>query len=122
VDDDGTADGSQPYRIVLGKAQSADPNYNVIDPPDVNATNSDNDSAGITLKNQDGLTTKENGAMASFQIVLNSRPTADVTIAISSSNAQRGYRHPRVDQVHRHQLGCASNDHDYRRQRRHCRW
>jgi len=90
VDDDGTADGSQPYRIVLGKAQSNDGNYNVIDPPDVNVINTDNDSAGITLKNQSGLTTKESGAMASFQIVLNSRPTADVTIAISSGNTKEG--------------------------------
>jgi large repetitive protein len=90
VDDDGTADGAQPYRVVLGKADSKDGNYNVIDPPDVNVTNTDNDSAGITLRNQNGLTTKENGMMASFQIVLNSRPTADVTIAISSSNTKEG--------------------------------
>jgi hypothetical protein len=90
VDDDGTADGAQPYRIVLGKAQSKDGNYSVIDPPDVNVTNTDNDTPGISLKNQNGLTTKENGMMASFQIVLNSRPTADVTIAISSSNTKEG--------------------------------
>jgi large repetitive protein len=90
VDDDGTADGSQPYRVVLGKAQSLDGNYNVIDPPDVNVMNTDNESAGVTLRNQNGLTTKENGMMASFQIVLNSRPMANVTLAISSSNTKEG--------------------------------
>jgi large repetitive protein len=90
VDDDGTADGSQPYRVVLGKATSADANYNVIDPPDVNVTNTDNESAGISLRNQNGLTTKENAMMASFLVVLNSRPMADVAIAISSSNTKEG--------------------------------
>jgi large repetitive protein len=90
ADDDGTADGSQPYRVVLGKAESKDGNYNVIDPPDVNVVNTDNESAGITLRNQNGLTTRENGMMTSFQILLNSRPTADVTIAISSSNTKEG--------------------------------
>jgi len=90
VDDDRTADGAQPYTVILGKAQSPDPNYNVIDPPDVKVSNTDNDSAGITLINQNGLTTKETGAMASFQVVLNSKPMADVTIALSSSNTKEG--------------------------------
>ncbi|HEX2877742.1 MAG TPA: hypothetical protein VHP33_41115, partial [Polyangiaceae bacterium] len=90
VEDDGTADGAQPYRVVLGKAQSTDANYSVIDPPDLNASNTDNDSAGITLRNVANLTTRETGATATFQIVLNSRPTADVTIGLSSSNTKEG--------------------------------
>ena len=91
VDDDSTADGAQPYRIVLGKAQSNDGNYSVFDPPDLNASNTDNDSAGITIRNPGNLMTRETGVTTTtFQIVLNSRPTADVVIGLSSSNTKEG--------------------------------
>jgi hypothetical protein len=89
VEDDGTADGSQQYQVWLLLAQTTDPNYN-INPPNVNVVNTDNDSPGITLKNTNNLTTKEDGSMATFQIVLNSKPTANVSIALSSSKPAEG--------------------------------
>lgn len=90
VDDDGTADGAQPYTVRLGLPQTTDEKYALIDPPDVSFRNTDNDSPGISLRSANNLTTSEAGGMASFQIVLNSRPKADVKIALSSSRTSEG--------------------------------
>lgn len=90
VDDDGSADGAQPYSVRLGLPQTNDAKFAVIDPPDVQLRNTDNDSPGITLKNTSDLTTSEAGVMTSFQVVLNSRPKANVTIALSSSRPREG--------------------------------
>ena len=46
--------------------------------------------AGITVTPTSGLTTTEAGGTATFTVVLNSQPTADVTIALSSSRHHRG--------------------------------
>ena len=55
-------------------------------------TNTDNDTAGITVDADAGpLTTTEAGGTATFTVVLNTQPTANVTIALSSSNT--GGRH-----------------------------
>ena len=48
---------------------------------DVTVTNTDNDTAGITVTPTTGLTTTEAGGTATFTVVLNTQPTADVTIA-----------------------------------------
>lgn len=89
VDDD-VADGTQPYRIALGAAQSGDPNYNRRDPNDVNVSNIDDDTAGITVSNASMLRTHERGDTATFQIALNSKPTAAVAIGVSSNRASEG--------------------------------
>jgi large repetitive protein len=89
VNDD-VADGPQPYRVALAAAQSGDPNYNGWDANDVNVLNIDDDTPGIRVVNAGMLTTQENGATASFQIVLNSKPTAGVNIAVSSSRTAEG--------------------------------
>jgi len=47
--DDAIADGNQVYSIVTAPAMSADASYNGMNPPDVSVTNTDNDSAGITV-------------------------------------------------------------------------
>jgi hypothetical protein len=88
--DDQVADGAQPYRIVTAAATGTDPAYAGIDPPDVNVTNIDNDSAGITVTAGPNLQTTEAGGTATFSIVLNSMPTAPVAIAVSTSNAGEG--------------------------------
>jgi hypothetical protein len=90
VDDDGSADGAQPYTVKLGQPQTTDAKYAAIDPPDVQLRNTDNDSPGISLRNASNLATSEAGGMASFQIVLNSKPKADVSIALSSSRTTEG--------------------------------
>ncbi|MEK6798393.1 MAG: choice-of-anchor Q domain-containing protein [Planctomycetota bacterium] len=88
--DDAVDDGNIAYTIVTAAAGSADASYNGLDPGDVSGTNTDNDTAGITVNPTSGLVTTEAGGTAQFTIVLNSQPTADVTIAVSSSDTSEG--------------------------------
>ncbi|MEG4109920.1 FG-GAP-like repeat-containing protein, partial [Microcoleus sp. S13_C5] len=88
--DDAVADGPQPYKIVTKAASSTDPNYNNLDPEDVTVTNSDNETPGITINPTAGLTTGEDGTKANFTVVLNTQPTADVTIGLNTDNAAEG--------------------------------
>lgn len=88
--DDAINDGDIGYSIVTGSVTSGDVNYNGINPSDVSATNRDNDIAGITVAPTSGLVTTEAGGAATFTIVLNSQPTASVTVPLSSSNLAEG--------------------------------
>jgi hypothetical protein len=94
--DDLVVDGPITYTIVTAPAVSTDANYNTRDAADVLVTNSDNDSAGITVTAATTpLTTTEAGGTATFTVVLNTQPTANVTIALSSSNEGSWYRQSR---------------------------
>src|SRR5205823_384339 len=88
--DDFVIDGNVAYNIITAPASSADPLYNGLNPPDVTATNMDNDSATITVSPTSGLVTSESGASATFTVVLGTIPTANVTIGLSSSNTAEG--------------------------------
>src|SRR5439155_323393 len=88
--DDQVQDGAIAYNIVLGAAASVDPIYAGMDPADVALSNADNDAAGITVAPTSGLLTSEAGGSATFSVVLNSQPTADVVIPVASSNAPEG--------------------------------
>src|SRR5207302_8902653 len=57
---------------------------------DVSLTNTDDDTAGITVSPTSGLTTTEAGSDVSFDVVLNSQPTANVVIGISSNDTTEG--------------------------------
>ena len=57
---------------------------------DVSVTNTDNDTAGITVTPTVGLTTTEAGGTATFTVVLDAQPTADVTIGLSSGDTSEG--------------------------------
>jgi hypothetical protein len=83
-------DGDIAYSIVTAAASSADANYNGLNAADVSVTNTDNDTAGITVSPTSGLVTTEAGGTATFTVVLNSEPTADVTIGLSSSDTTEG--------------------------------
>ena len=83
-------DGDIVYRIVTAAAVSADLNYGGFDAIDVLVTNTDDDTAGITVTPTSGLTTTEAGGTATFTVVLNAQPTADVAIGLSSSNTAEG--------------------------------
>jgi large repetitive protein len=87
---DALADGNQPFSILLGAAQSTDPGYNGIDALDVSAVNVDDDSAGVTVTPTTGLTTTEGGGQATFTVVLNSQPSANVSIALASGDTGEG--------------------------------
>jgi hypothetical protein len=89
--DDAMDDGNQPFIIVLGTTASADPAYNgTFNPSDVSYTNVDDDSAGITVIAGSSLLVSESGTTSSFEVVLNSEPTASVDINISVSDTSEG--------------------------------
>ncbi|MCB1627479.1 MAG: DUF11 domain-containing protein, partial [Xanthomonadales bacterium] len=89
VDDD-IDDGDSGYSIITAPAVGADAVYNGLDGADVAVTNTDDDTAGITVTPTSGLTTTEAGGTDSFTVVLDTEPTADVSIGISSSDAGEG--------------------------------
>ncbi len=91
--DDGAIDGNVAYTIVTAAAISMDINYNGLDASDVSATNTDNDVAtpgAINVNPTSGLSTSEAGQTASFTVVLASKPTADVSIGLRSSDTTEG--------------------------------
>ncbi len=91
VDDDDVADGMQVYHVtVTPSTASADAAYGVLLPVDVPVSNTDDDSAGITVVAPTLLTTREWGEAATFTVVLNSKPTADVTIGLTSGDTTEG--------------------------------
>jgi RTX calcium-binding nonapeptide repeat (4 copies)/GEVED domain/Bacterial pre-peptidase C-terminal domain len=69
---------------------SADSNYGGFVIPDRSVTVIDNDTAGILVTPTLGLETTESGARSQFRVVLNSKPTAPVTIAVASSHPLEG--------------------------------
>lgn len=88
--DDSAADGPQTYKIVTAPATSSDSTYNGIDGDDVSVINVDDESAGITVTPTTGLSVTEAGGSATFTVRLNSKPTADVTIPLTSSKTTEG--------------------------------
>lgn len=88
--DDSVADGSRAYTIVTAPASSADSNYAGINAADVSLTNLDNDTAGVTVSPTSGLMTSESGTTATFSVVLNVAPVANVAISFSSGNPSEG--------------------------------
>ena len=88
--DDSVVDADVGYHIVTAAATSADSAYAGLAVSDISVTNTDNDSAGVTVSPTSGLTTTEAGGTATFTVVLASRPTADVTIGLSSGDTTEG--------------------------------
>ncbi|WP_354635627.1 DUF4347 domain-containing protein [Planktothricoides raciborskii] len=87
--DDNIDDGDIGYTIST-TANSSDTKYSGLTGTNVSVTNTDNDKAGITVTPTSGLTTTETGGTATFTLVLDSKPTADVTITVASSNTAEG--------------------------------
>jgi len=87
VNDD-AQDGAQTYHVVLGAAVSDDADYSGINLTDVTVINDDNDTAGITVSPISGNTNESGGTTgsATFTVKLNTKPTRNVTMAISSSD------------------------------------
>ncbi|MEZ2304418.1 MAG: Calx-beta domain-containing protein, partial [Microcoleus sp.] len=89
--DDLIADGNQAYQIITAAdTTTTDLNYKNLKPADVALTNIDNETAGITVSPTTGLTTTEAGGKATFTVKLNTQPTADVTIPLTSSKPTEG--------------------------------
>lgn len=93
--DDADLDGPINY-MVTTTVSSTDPVYGVINPSDVAVTNNDDElppPAGVTVIPTMGLITAEVGAGPgpnTFTVVLQSMPTADVVIPLSSGTATEG--------------------------------
>lgn len=85
--DDDLADGDQRATIALGPIESDDEAYArlTIVPDELSVTNLDNDSAGVLVANFQGQPS-EAGGQATFSVALRTRPAADVTIAVTSSD------------------------------------
>jgi len=90
--DDYIEDGDQVYNIITSPATSSDVIYNGMDSDNVPVINiDDNDTAGITVSTISGNTTESGGgSLAVFTIVLNSEPTGNVVLGISSSDITEG--------------------------------
>jgi len=94
LDDQGVADGNQPYQVRLGPTTSDDSNYDgltIAALPYVNVVNIDNDKAdyavtlvsGLDPNDASQLLTSESGISASFSIALTSKPNGPVTFSLS---------------------------------------
>ncbi|MFA5374661.1 MAG: hypothetical protein WC455_02740 [Dehalococcoidia bacterium] len=88
--DDALTDGNISYTIVTAAASSTDGNYSGWNAADISVTNIDNDIPGITVNPTSGLVTTEAGGTATFTVKLNTQPTANVSIGLSSSNLAEG--------------------------------
>ncbi|MCW2926030.1 MAG: hypothetical protein JWM98_3434, partial [Thermoleophilia bacterium] len=88
VVDDPVVEADPHTGLVVTAATSAlDAAYNAIDPADVTATIADNDVAGVTIT-ENGTPiadthVEEGGATDSYDVVLTSQPSADVTITVT---------------------------------------
>ncbi len=82
---DFAVDPNKLFQILVAAATSSDSHYNGLNGSDVQLTSSDIDQAGIQVQSS-GLVLSENGTSATFSVVLQSKPTSNVTIAISSSD------------------------------------
>ncbi len=87
--DDAVIDGNIAYTVNFA-VSSGDGSYNNFSVPPVSVTNDDNDTAGITVSPTSGLVTTESGGTATFTVVLTTQPSADVTLALSSSDTTEG--------------------------------
>ena len=82
--DDLEADGNVIYNVVTAPLVTNDATYK-FDPSDIIVTNIDNDRKGVTVTAPTGgLVTSENGTKATFTMKLDSKPTANVTIGLST--------------------------------------
>jgi hypothetical protein len=87
--DDALDDDNQTFIIQLAAASSLDTDYHGLNPNDVSVINTDDDIAGYTVSAISG-NTSEWGSTATFTVRLNSQPTANVNIGISSADTGEG--------------------------------
>jgi hypothetical protein len=80
---------AEPVETVTVTVQE-NPNYTVGSPDLATVSITDNDVAGISVYAASELTTTEAGGTATFTVVLDTMPTANVTIAIRSSDVTEG--------------------------------
>lgn len=84
-DDDHRAGENRRCLIETSPAVSTDPDYNGLPTTDVAVTVVDDDTFSVSVSETE-LAVNEPEGQATFDLVLTSRPAADVTVALSSSN------------------------------------
>ncbi|MCZ8239299.1 MAG: hypothetical protein O9346_16915 [Leptospiraceae bacterium] len=92
--DDFDIDGDKAYTIQIFVSSSVDTHYSSLLPVSLGFINIDNDSAGFIFQNHISKSTSEDGTNTSFQMKLRSRPTANVTIHLLSSDTSEGVVSP----------------------------
>lgn len=81
--DDSIAEGAH-NATISHSTTSSDPNYNSLTPASVTAAIGDNDTAGVTIAESGGSTdVAEGGGTDDIQVVLDTEPTANVTVTIT---------------------------------------
>ncbi len=78
------------YTVTVTFTSTLNPPFGGFTIPPIPCTNMDNDTPGITINRTSGLTTSESGGQDGFSVVLNTQPTGNVTISLSSSNLLEG--------------------------------
>ncbi len=91
--DDDIDDDDQPYTVLV-QVSSTDSNYGESLNKTVSLINEDNDAAEITVDPTVGLLTSENGDRDEFFVVLQTKPTHQVTINLESSDENEGTVYP----------------------------
>ncbi len=90
---DSVDDGNQAYTIKVSVSTSTDAKYAPLLPVLIPGTSIDVDTSGFTIGNPSGPTT-ENGGTATFTVSLTSKPTANVTLPIATSNVNEATASP----------------------------
>ena len=84
------APGPHTWHVTFGASSSTDTLYNNITPASIAVSNADNDTPGITVSPNTGLVSNESGTGDTFTVVLNALPAADVTVTLTTSDANAG--------------------------------
>ncbi|MHA7863661.1 T9SS type B sorting domain-containing protein [Flagellimonas marinaquae] len=89
--DDNLIDGNQPFTVTISVVDaSSDDDFDGLSQV-VNAQNTENDIAGITITETDGNTiTSEDATTDTFNVVLDAQPATDVVLDIASDNVAEG--------------------------------
>jgi hypothetical protein len=88
--DDDEQDGNRLFSVSFAAATSSDPEYNGQTPTPLIFENIDDDTAGITIRAGSSMLVSESGTTSSFEVVLNSRPVATVSIDVWLDVASEG--------------------------------
>ena len=86
---DALQDGNIAYTLQI-TTNSTDGAFNALNPTDLNFTNVDDDTVGITVSAGSNLLTSEGGNFSEFAVVLNSQPTNTVEICLTSTDTSEG--------------------------------
>ena len=87
--EDNLFDGDANYQIT-GTITTDDPEYKALDAITIDVTSKDTTTAGVKIDPKDGLMTSEDALTTTFSVSLISKPEANVTLTLASSNEAEG--------------------------------